>query len=140
MPDRFSSFEIEAHPSCGYDYVDVRDGNTLQSSLLGRFCGNVVPGRLRSTGNSMLVNFVTDASVAFGGFIASYWTTYGKKLRMLHYIKFLYMYQIYTLMICSFNFHYIAYCIETAFLARDTKILGIFFPTTFTFYIYSSKQ
>ncbi|XP_061178089.1 cubilin-like [Saccostrea echinata] len=76
---KFSSFDIEAHPSCGYDYVEVRDGNSLQSPLLGRFCGKVIPNVIRSTGNSMLVNFVTDPTVAYGGFRAGYWTTYGER-------------------------------------------------------------
>lgn len=75
---RFSSFEVEAHPSCGYDYVEVRDGDSLSSPLMGRFCGRSVPDLLRSTGNSMVVNFVTDPTVVQGGFSAGYWTAYGK--------------------------------------------------------------
>ncbi|XP_052697133.1 cubilin-like isoform X2 [Crassostrea angulata] len=76
---KFSSFEVEAHPSCGYDYVEVRDGDSLSSPLMGRFCGRSVPDLLRSTGNSMVVNFVTDPTVVQGGFSAGYWTAYGER-------------------------------------------------------------
>lgn len=88
---RFSAFELEAHPSCGYDYVDVRDGNTLQSPLLGRFCGRVVPDMLRSSGNSMLINFVTDPTVAHGGFRAGYWTAYGENKCLIPIIFIVYL-------------------------------------------------
>ncbi|XP_013388746.1 cubilin-like [Lingula anatina] len=85
QPDRvvelkFNIFDIETHSSCNYDYVDVRDGNSLTSPLIGRFCSNVIPEPVRTTGNTMTVNFVSDASINGAGFTASYRTTFGVPL------------------------------------------------------------
>ncbi|XP_071156308.1 cubilin-like isoform X2 [Mytilus edulis] len=75
---KFNSFELEAHQTCNFDYVDVYDGGDLSSPMIGRFCGEVVPDVLRTTGNQMLINFVTDWSVSLAGFTATYRTTYGE--------------------------------------------------------------
>ena len=49
------------------------DGGNVQAALLGqRFCGTSLPPVLRSTGNLMLLRFVTDGSVAYNGFQANY--------------------------------------------------------------------
>jgi len=32
----FSSFQIESHDTCVYDFVEVRDGNNSDSTLIGR--------------------------------------------------------------------------------------------------------
>ncbi|XP_033761795.1 cubilin-like [Pecten maximus] len=81
-PDRvvyfkFTSFDLEAHSSCNYDYVDLRDGPDLSSPLIGRYCGTVVPDMIRTTSNILLVNFISDYSVAGRGFTAGYRTGFG---------------------------------------------------------------
>ncbi|XP_021357124.1 cubilin-like [Mizuhopecten yessoensis] len=81
-PDRaiyfkFTAFDLEAHSSCRYDYVDLRDGGDLSSPLIGRYCGNVVPEMVRTTSNTLLVNFISDFSVAGTGFTAGYRTGFG---------------------------------------------------------------
>lgn len=80
---RFTQFSIEPHTSCSYDYVAVYDGPTASSPLIGRYCGNVAPDIIRSTGNSMLVRFVSDISIAHAGFVASYQASYGEFLNAL---------------------------------------------------------
>nr|KAG5692365.1 hypothetical protein BaRGS_007978 [Batillaria attramentaria] len=70
----FSTFDLETHSSCQYDYLELRDGGTPSSTLLGRYCGNTMPPALASTGNLVLVNFVTDSSVVGSGFHLDYAT------------------------------------------------------------------
>ncbi|XP_049805419.1 tolloid-like protein 1 isoform X2 [Schistocerca nitens] len=67
---KFQSFEVENHDSCVYDYVEIHDGHSLDSPLLGIFCGYKLPPDIRSTGNKMLVKFVSDGSVQKAGFSA----------------------------------------------------------------------
>ncbi|KAK7793278.1 hypothetical protein R5R35_006776 [Gryllus longicercus] len=67
---KFQSFEVENHDSCVYDYVEVRDGSVSDSPLIGKFCGYKAPPEIRSTGNELLVKFVSDGSVQKAGFSA----------------------------------------------------------------------
>ncbi|CAG5895667.1 unnamed protein product [Menidia menidia] len=67
----FLSFDVEGG-SCRYDYVEVRDGSTSSSPLLGTFCGDQLPSRLQSTQRSLYIKFRTDASVSNNGFEAAY--------------------------------------------------------------------
>ncbi|XP_014300153.1 bone morphogenetic protein 1 [Microplitis demolitor] len=68
---KFQSFEIENHDNCVYDYVEVRDGHTPDSPLIGLYCGYKAPPDLRSTGNKLFVKFVSDGSVQKAGFSAT---------------------------------------------------------------------
>ncbi|KAK3105916.1 hypothetical protein FSP39_008473 [Pinctada imbricata] len=74
---KFLSFDLEAHSTCRYDYVEIFDGGSLTSPSMGKFCGQTLPPLLRTTGNTMLVNFVSDYNVAAKGFSAAYRTTFG---------------------------------------------------------------
>ena len=56
----------------------VYDGDSLNSPLIGKFCGDVIPEVIKTRSNSMLVEFITDATVSKEGFVASYRTTFGK--------------------------------------------------------------
>ncbi|KAL8573023.1 hypothetical protein ACOMHN_010453 [Nucella lapillus] len=68
----FLNFTIDGG-SCIYDYVALYDGGTTQATVLGqRYCGSSIPPMTRSTGNMMLLRFVTDASVSHMGFRANY--------------------------------------------------------------------
>ena len=64
----FSSIALEP----GFDYVDVYDGPTLGSKIIARLWGVVRPAPLVSSGNQMLVRFVSDYSVQNRGFSATY--------------------------------------------------------------------
>ncbi|XP_012283189.1 bone morphogenetic protein 1 [Orussus abietinus] len=69
---KFQSFEIENHDTCVYDYVEVRDGHSPESPLIGVYCGYKAPPDIRSTGNKLLVKFVSDGSVQKAGFSATF--------------------------------------------------------------------
>lgn len=77
----FSEFEIEQHQECAYDHLEVFDGETEKSPILGRLCGNKIPEPLVATGNKMFVRFVSDASVQRRGFQATHST--GQQMRAL---------------------------------------------------------
>nr|KAG5692366.1 hypothetical protein BaRGS_007979 [Batillaria attramentaria] len=47
---KFTAFQIEAHSSCMYDYVDVYDGNSLSSRRIGRYCGMTPPDIIKTRG------------------------------------------------------------------------------------------
>nr|XP_046231199.1 bone morphogenetic protein 1-like isoform X2 [Scatophagus argus] len=68
----FQSFEIERHDSCAYDYVEVRDGSSESSPLLGRFCGYDKPDDIKSSSNQLWLKFVSDGSVSKAGFAANF--------------------------------------------------------------------
>ncbi|KAJ1527940.1 hypothetical protein ONE63_007873 [Megalurothrips usitatus] len=67
-----TQLDVENHDSCFYDYVAVHDGNTTDAPLIGLFCGMNIPPEVHSTGNQLLVKFVSDGSVQKGGFSAMY--------------------------------------------------------------------
>ncbi|XP_071577832.1 tolloid-like protein 2 isoform X1 [Temnothorax nylanderi] len=69
---KFQSFEIENHDSCVYDYVEVRDGHNNDSPLIGVYCGYKIPPDIKSTGNKLLVKFISDGSVQKAGFSATF--------------------------------------------------------------------
>jgi len=68
---RFETFDLESHDSCAYDYIEVRDGDSLNSELVGRFCGNRVPEQILSSSQSLLIKFVSDSDVNRSGFFAT---------------------------------------------------------------------
>ncbi|XP_036384495.1 bone morphogenetic protein 1-like isoform X1 [Megalops cyprinoides] len=68
----FQSFEIERHDSCGYDYLEVRDGSSETSPLLGRFCGYDKPDDIKTSSNQLWMKFVSDGSVNKAGFAANF--------------------------------------------------------------------
>ncbi|XP_066579431.1 cubilin [Amia ocellicauda] len=69
----FTSFNLEFHHNCNYDYVEVYDnGTTTTGTKLGRYCGRSVPPSLTSTDNLMTILFVSDSSMATEGFAANY--------------------------------------------------------------------
>lgn len=52
--------------------LQVYDGGSIQSPLLGRYCGPQIPAPISSTQNMMTVRFKTDGSTHNTGFMASY--------------------------------------------------------------------
>ncbi|XP_051784067.1 ovochymase-2 [Erpetoichthys calabaricus] len=66
----FDSFDLV--PASCLDYVDIFDGHLEGSRLLGRFCGSTKPPILLSTGNTMVVRFISDASDTAKGFSATF--------------------------------------------------------------------
>lgn len=79
---RFDAFDVEAHKTCAYDYLEVsNDVSALEPRAqvnyhplhesLGHFCGNRLPDPLMSTSNALTIKFVSDSDINRGGFSAS---------------------------------------------------------------------
>uniref|UniRef100_A0A8C8RU39 Inactive serine protease PAMR1 n=1 Tax=Pelusios castaneus TaxID=367368 RepID=A0A8C8RU39_9SAUR len=67
---RFAMLSLEFDYMCQYDYVEVRDGDNIDSRIIKRFCGNDRPPPIRSNGTSLHVLFQSDGSKNFDGFHA----------------------------------------------------------------------
>ncbi|XP_045485243.1 cubilin-like [Pieris rapae] len=74
----FQDFDIEdnRYYNCQYDYVEVRDGPSSNSSLLGKYCGGSdhVPPIQTSSFNYLYIGFHSDMSISGTGFFANYTT------------------------------------------------------------------
>ncbi|XP_053138011.1 inactive serine protease PAMR1 isoform X5 [Hemicordylus capensis] len=66
----FAMLSLEFDYMCQYDYVEVRDGDSIDNRIIKRFCGNDRPPPIRSTGPSLHVLFHSDGSKNFDGFHA----------------------------------------------------------------------
>ncbi|MFZ4400931.1 MAG: CUB domain-containing protein [Bacteroidales bacterium] len=74
----FTAFDVEPPSSDGqsiYDAVEVYDGTTTSSPLLGRFAGGNLPSAISSTGGSMLLRFYSDLEFSKQGWSANYTST-----------------------------------------------------------------
>ncbi|XP_055048276.2 inactive serine protease PAMR1 isoform X6 [Misgurnus anguillicaudatus] len=69
---RFLMLSVEFDYSCQYDYVEVRDGDSLNSRVIGRYCGNEIPPPIKSTGDSLHILFVSDGYKNFDGFFVTF--------------------------------------------------------------------
>jgi len=68
----FESMDIESQDSCGYDFVKVYDGSSVDATLLGTVCGTDASPTFTASGNTMFLKFVSDAATDGTGFIANY--------------------------------------------------------------------
>lgn len=70
----FPSFDIEGglfslSPPCGYDYIEVYDGNSTTSPMIGKYCNtNTPPASITSTGGEIYIKFHTDPGLHLAGF------------------------------------------------------------------------
>ncbi|KAG8573749.1 hypothetical protein GDO81_012532 [Engystomops pustulosus] len=69
---KFDNLNISSSSECGSNYVEVRDGPSSESTLIGKYCGSNVPPVIYSSQRSLNVKFLTDASSDNHGFSASY--------------------------------------------------------------------
>ncbi|KAM9847142.1 procollagen C-endopeptidase enhancer a [Aulostomus maculatus] len=69
----FDKFAVEADTYCRFDYVAFFNGGEKDDSrLIGKYCGDQAPQPIITSGNVMLVQFVSDLSVTSDGFLAQY--------------------------------------------------------------------
>uniref|UniRef100_A0A8C3PZC6 Metalloendopeptidase n=1 Tax=Chrysolophus pictus TaxID=9089 RepID=A0A8C3PZC6_CHRPC len=68
----FQAFEIEWHDACSYDYLEIRDGLTENSPLIGQFCGYEKPEDIKSSSNKIWMKFASDATISKAGFAANF--------------------------------------------------------------------
>ncbi|XP_039485939.1 cubilin homolog [Drosophila santomea] len=69
------NFTLEASftsPSCWTDWLEIRNGDSEGSPLIGRYCGTEIPSRLPSFGNVLHLKFQSDDSVEKKGFLLSW--------------------------------------------------------------------
>ncbi|CAG9792216.1 unnamed protein product [Diatraea saccharalis] len=66
----FNKFNLEPEPECMYDFLQIHDGRTSSSQLIGRFCGNELPkgGNIISSSNNLYLWFRSDKTVSKEGF------------------------------------------------------------------------
>ncbi|KAM6943554.1 LOW QUALITY PROTEIN: inactive serine protease PAMR1 [Xenentodon cancila] len=75
---RFLALSLESDHSCGYDYVEVRDGNDLNSPVIGRFCGDQLPPPIRSSRNVLHILFTSDGYHSYDGFVLIFQENLGR--------------------------------------------------------------
>ena len=61
----FHSLDINSHSSCRYDYLEIRDGSSDNSAILGKLCGKEIPISIRSTQNKMWIRFIHIKLIGF---------------------------------------------------------------------------
>lgn len=74
----FTEFDLEQASIDGisvYDVVEVYDGDSASSTLIGKFTGNIIPQAITSSGGSMFIKFTSDISNTFEGWSAYYTST-----------------------------------------------------------------
>nr|CAD7425032.1 unnamed protein product [Timema monikensis] len=69
--DMASCFNMST-ASCDCDYLEVHDGVSQYSDLIGRFCGNTAPPAFTSSSNKMWIHFVSDGTENRNGFQVQY--------------------------------------------------------------------
>ena len=57
---------------CRYDFLEIHEGRTEETPLVGRYCGNTLPPDYVSSGNEIYIRFKTDHSVSGTGFRIRY--------------------------------------------------------------------
>ncbi|KAK6971063.1 mucin-like protein [Biomphalaria glabrata] len=82
---RFITFYLESTNGCQHQYFEIYDGESVASHRIGRYCGQGIPSVIRSTGNNMLIKFVSSSYSNYGNFYTTYTShtcrsfTYGKE-------------------------------------------------------------
>uniref|UniRef100_A0A7N6BHQ4 Uncharacterized protein n=1 Tax=Anabas testudineus TaxID=64144 RepID=A0A7N6BHQ4_ANATE len=79
---RFSLLSLESDHSCRYDYVEVRDGDDLDSPVIGRFCGDQLPRPVKSSGNHLHILFTSDGYNNLDGFVITFQERSGQTSRV----------------------------------------------------------
>ncbi|KAJ7371684.1 Domain abundant in complement control protein, SUSHI repeat, short complement-like repeat (SCR) [Desmophyllum pertusum] len=64
---RFLEFQLEDHPSCYNDYIEVYSGYGKTRKYMGRYCGQRFPEFLQSSSNVMEITFVSNEKITRTG-------------------------------------------------------------------------
>ncbi|KAK2582771.1 hypothetical protein KPH14_005036 [Odynerus spinipes] len=70
-------FSLEESTSCQFDSVEIYDGDSINSPLIGRYCGDNMPPTVISNSNNVLVVFISDWTYESEGFSFTYETICG---------------------------------------------------------------
>ncbi|TGZ53188.1 Cubilin [Temnothorax longispinosus] len=63
-------FDLSNSENCDREYVEIRDGGTDSSQLMGKFCKDVAPSSMSTIGNMVYIHFYTDVPEPKNGFKA----------------------------------------------------------------------
>ena len=81
------TFDIEYTRNCSGSYLEVRDGDSPDSVLVGKFCGSVRPSPIKSSTDFLYIHFHSSnnqtMNTGFNATFASVETTQGKRLKCL---------------------------------------------------------
>ena len=70
MALQFTAFNLEAGSTCGYDFLDITDGDG--TTLMGKTCGDSLPNNITSWSNVIKMVFSTDGSQQRDGWSVSW--------------------------------------------------------------------
>ena len=82
----FVDFELEAHSTCRFDYLEIAEGNDANRQKINRYCGNTHPNIITFNSNKVTVRFRTDPSNHFRGFHIKYTT--GELIQKIRFCDF----------------------------------------------------
>ncbi|GAB4378145.1 MAG: hypothetical protein Kow0075_07710 [Salibacteraceae bacterium] len=70
----FDHFNLESGgQSCQYDFLEVYDGPSMNSPLIGKYCNsNLPPATISATGSSLTIRMYADAGLNYSGFEISW--------------------------------------------------------------------
>ncbi|KAK6108635.1 CUB domain family protein [Brugia pahangi] len=71
-PISFNLEDSSMEDVCSGNYLEVRDGPSKLSPLVGRYCGKEPPSTIFSTGSYLNIQYQTDSFVHFSGWNATY--------------------------------------------------------------------
>lgn len=79
---KFLYIDLESHSECNNDYVALFDSSYVNDDMrLALLCGYInSTTTLRSTGNNMVLEFITDSSLNYKGFKAVIYFSYSEKV------------------------------------------------------------
>lgn len=60
--------ELEGNSVCKFDGLEIRNGGNSYSSLIGVFCGDIMPDTIKSFSNQLYIKFYSDSSRNGKGF------------------------------------------------------------------------
>uniref|UniRef100_A0AC35TNA3 Cubilin n=1 Tax=Rhabditophanes sp. KR3021 TaxID=114890 RepID=A0AC35TNA3_9BILA len=67
-----TSFKLDGTEICNTDYIEVFDGPSDKSELIGRYCSHIAPPSIFSKSNYLYVKYITDSFINSVGFNATY--------------------------------------------------------------------
>ena len=71
---RFVAFDVESHSKCLYDYLQIYDGPDDSSTVMGRYCGKLLPKELKSNSSQMTIQFCSDSTINKPGFYLNFFS------------------------------------------------------------------
>jgi len=84
----FLSINIESQTSCNYDKLQIFDGLSASSPLIGTYCGTSLPTTIKSTNSdgALTFKFISDYSESYSGWKAIVKSTGTTNLKTLSFI------------------------------------------------------